>query len=234
MENRWQDNPLIIGAGVLFILCALAASIFLFVVEMEKGVSPLWTFSIYWISLWTFHFLDFLMTFLFNYHIVSFSSTLLNHSYAYWIACAVACGEYWIEAYLFPEMKTCLPVIFAGIVVILVGQFFRTCAMATAKGNFNHIVQDQKQAGHQLVTHGVYKILRHPSYFGFFWWSVGTQITLANPVCVFAFAYASWSFFADRIPYEEYHLMRFFSDYAEYRKRTYIGIPFIPDRVSPD
>lgn len=37
-------------------------------------------------------------------------------------------------------------------------------------------VQFTKAETHQLVTHGVYSIVRHPSYVGWFWWSVGTQV----------------------------------------------------------
>ena len=82
---------------------------------------------------------------------------------------------------------------------------------------------------HRLVTHGVYAWLRHPAYFGWFWWSVGTQLLLCNPVCVFAYAYASYRFFRNRIPYEEQHLLRMFpnDEYAAYRRRTVIGIPFL-------
>lgn len=34
----------------------------------------------------------------------------------------------------------------------------------------------QREDSHQLVTRGVYRFLRHPSYFGWFWWSLGTQV----------------------------------------------------------
>ncbi|CAN0453530.1 unnamed protein product, partial [Hapterophycus canaliculatus] len=34
----------------------------------------------------------------------------------------------------------------------------------------------QREESHQLVTSGVYRFLRHPSYFGWFWWSLGTQV----------------------------------------------------------
>ena len=100
--------------------------------------------------------------------------------------------------------------------------------------NFSHIIEEEQRPEHQLVTHGVYSCLRHPAYFGYFWWAVGTQaavvhhgpspssphaprrapmqVLLANPVCVCAYAVASFLFFRHRIPYEEHFLVRFFGE----------------------
>lgn len=39
-----------------------------------------------------------------------------------------------------------------------------------------------------MVTSGMYTYLRHPGYFGWFLWSVGTQVLLCNPICAVAFA----------------------------------------------
>ena len=73
-----------------------------------------------------------------------------------------------------------------------------------------------------------YKIFRHPSYVGFFYWAVGTQLLLGNVLHAFLFALAARAFFSRRIPYEEEALMQLFPDeYPDYVKRTYIGIPFI-------
>jgi protein-S-isoprenylcysteine O-methyltransferase Ste14 len=33
------------------------------------------------------------------------------------------------------------------------------------------------QADHQLITSGVFSLMRHPSYVGWFYWSVGTQVS---------------------------------------------------------
>ena len=81
---------------------------------------------------------------------------------------------------------------------------------------------------HRLVTTGVYSVLRHPSYCGWFWWSLGTQVLLANPVCLFLYALLSWRFFRDRIPFEEATLGAFYPrEYPSYRARTHVGTPFI-------
>jgi Isoprenylcysteine carboxyl methyltransferase (ICMT) family len=41
-------------------------------------------------------------------------------------------------------------------------------------------------------------VLRHPSYFGFYWWAVGTQVLLGNPFSTVMFAGVLWHFFYRR------------------------------------
>ena len=51
---------------------------------------------------------------------------------------------------------------------------------------------------------------------------------MLNPISVILYALAAWYFFYLRIPYEEETLIKLFGDdYKEYKKRTFIGIPFI-------
>ena len=51
---------------------------------------------------------------------------------------------------------------------------------------------------------------------------------LCNPLCVLAYAAATWYFFYDRIPHEEELLHDFFGDaYRQYKQKTHIGIPLI-------
>lgn len=71
--------------------------------------------------------------------------------------------------------------------------------------------------------------MRHPSYFGFYWWALGIQIMLLNPISFLAFALVLHKFFYGRIRYEEITLRRFFgNEYVAYKQRTRTYIPFIP------
>ena len=81
--------------------------------------------------------------------------------------------------------------------------------MGTAKANFNHIVQWTKKADHVLVTDGVYAFSRHPSYFGFFWWGLGTQLLLGNRICFVIYAVVLWKFFHHRITRKSWLSMLF-------------------------
>jgi len=97
-----------------------------------------------------------------------------------------------------------------GIFSVLIGHFFRIGSMFHAKSNFNHLVQYEKVEGHQLVTTGPYAFSRHPSYFGWFLWSTGTQLVLSNPICYMLWFFACYMFFSERIDEEEYFLVDFF------------------------
>ncbi|KAF5281237.1 hypothetical protein FQA39_LY05123 [Lamprigera yunnana] len=119
-----------------------------------------------------------------------------------------------------------------GLVICIIGEVLRKVAMLTANSNFNHLVQCEKSDDHVLVTHGVYSWFRHPSYVGWFYWSIGTQIILINPLCVVAYAIASWYFFKERITIEEIMLLNFFGQqYCDYQENVRTGLPFIEGYV---
>lgn len=69
--------------------------------------------------------------------------------------------------------------------MVLCGEGLRKAAMLTAGSNFNHIVQNEKAQSHVLVTSGVYAYFRHPSYVGWFYWSIGTQVRAGQTLIVF-------------------------------------------------
>ncbi len=118
--------------------------------------------------------------------------------------------------------------LFVGLIFVIVGQVSRSLGMITCGESFNHMIQKSKKNNHVLVTHGIYQYLRHPSYFGFFYWSVGTQLLLGNFISSILFCGASWMFFNRRIPFEEQTLLKMFPDeYSNYYKTTIIGIPFV-------
>lgn len=185
-------------------------------------------FGYYMIALSFFHVSEYIVTSIFNARTLSLDSFLLNHSPEYCIAAAASWVEFWIEYYLFPQLKCIHVVCIVGAVLVTFGEALRKVAMLTAGSNFTHIVQYRKRQGHQLVTQGVYSFFRHPSYVGWFYWSVGTQVLLCNPICFIGYAVASWRFFEDRINDEEASLITFFGEeYVEYKKKVGSGIPFI-------
>ena len=104
----------------------------------------------------------------------------------------------------------------------------RSCAMMQCGESFNHYIQVERKDNHFLVMDGIYRYFRHPSYTGFYYWSIGTQLVLLNPISGLLFAVAGWKFFSQRIPYEERSLIRLFGDeYYNYLQRSYILIPFV-------
>lgn len=71
--------------------------------------------------------------------------------------------------------------------------------MVHAAKSFSHVVKTVKHDDHTLVTDGVYRFVRHPSYVGFFYWAVATQLLLSNVVSTVAFIGVLGHFFYTRI-----------------------------------
>lgn len=74
---------------------------------------------------------------------------------------------------------------------------------------------------HQLVTHGIYKHIRHPMYLSFLMWSVGQALLinnwLAGPLGIIAFSFI----YGFRIEREEQQLVETFGDqYREYQRKS--------------
>lgn len=179
----------------------------------------------------TFHFLEYFSTASYQPARVDASSFVLNDTSLYHLAHATALSECVLELWLAPTWKknpAYLPIKLLGLVVTLFGQYTRTLAMKTAGENFSHVIQREREDGHVLVTHGIYAYLRHPSYVGFFYWALGTQLLLLNPLSFCLFALLLYRFFSSRIRYEEGCLTQFFGkDYIAYKKSSHIGIPFM-------
>lgn len=164
--------------------------------------SHLWRPWLFLATLSVFHFLEFYTTAAFNTPIAFVSSFLLTNGNQYRQAHTMALLETCIISYFFSSWQTRVhpPVIIAlGCAMIIVGQSVRSIAMAQAGTNFNHTVQSRRNQGHELVTSGLYAYFRHPSYFGFFWWGIGTQVMLGNPICFLGYTGVLWYFFKRRI-----------------------------------
>ena len=185
-------------------------------------------FGFYAMALAFFHISEYTVTSIFNADKLSTDSFLVNHSTEYCVAAAASFVEYWIEYLLFPNMKSLHLISIVGAVIVICGELLRKVAMFTAGSNFTHIVQTRKRDHHKLVTSGVYALFRHPSYVGWFYWSLGTQVLLCNPVCLVGYVAASWMFFSERIYHEEIGLINFFGeDYVKYKQSVGTGIPFV-------
>nr|SVE75991.1 EOG090X0CFU [Daphnia hispanica] len=175
-----------------------------------------------------FHFSEFVVTSIIRPQNLTPESFLLNHSKAYGLAAFISWVEYGIELWLFPGLKKSYWISGIGLFLCIGGEIVRKTAMLTAFHNFDHLIRTQREEHHQLVTTGIYSLCRHPSYVGWFYWSIGTQIILCNPVCSVAYLVASWRFFYERVYEEEVTLLHFFGkEYAIYQSKVPTGLPFI-------
>ncbi|KAL8811027.1 MAG: hypothetical protein Q9200_002116 [Gallowayella weberi] len=213
-------RPSAIAFRAFLLGIALGGSITLTVLLLllRNPPDPLWRAPFFLALLSVFHFLEFYITARCNPPAATLNAFLLTgNGYAYNLAHTLAFLEcifhnyttsryhperiflYPFAAFLPDEAGTRAAWMMLGLAMLLVGQGIRTLAMAQAGTNFNHLVQSKKKQGHVLVTDGIYGWLRHPSYFGFFWWGVGTQVVMGNVVCLAGYAVVLWRFFSHRI-----------------------------------
>ena len=154
---------------------------------------------------------------------LSFDSFLINNSKAYVGCLLLSVAEYKMSAIFSTDCTT-----YIGLTIASVGLLIRWFALYTGGRNFTHMIAHEKRQEHQLVTTGIYSFSRHPGYSGWFWWTVGLQVLLGNPVCTVVFTWLSWRFFKERIHYEERLLVEFFGlQYLSYREKTGVLIPFL-------
>lgn len=120
-----------------------------------------------------------------------------------------------------------------GLAMAAAGLFLRAVAMKTCGESFSHYVNTgNDRDAHRnevLVTTGVYLVVRHPSYLGFWLVAVGTQIMMKNTVTLVLSIVVLRAFFRKRIAFEEWFLEHrlFGNQYAVYKQKTPIWIPFV-------
>ncbi|KAK0121949.1 hypothetical protein ONS95_010223 [Cadophora gregata] len=210
----------------------LSSTLFLSAYLLHTG-RPIWRAPFFITILSLFHFLEFYTTAHANTPSARISSFLFSsNGSAYTIAHTTSLLETLLSHFFLPASVLPIylhyPILILGLSMVIIGQVVRAVAMLTAGTNFSHVVKHTKAQSHQLVTTGIYSVFRHPSYFGFFWWGIGTQLICGNVLSLLGYAAVLWKFFASRIDGEEELLVKFFGDeYREYRQKTTVGIPFI-------
>jgi protein-S-isoprenylcysteine O-methyltransferase Ste14 len=82
------------------------------------------------------------------------------------------------------------------------------------------------RAGHRLITHGVYRWVRHPMYLALFVYSVGQALVLPNWLAGPSYGAAMALLFAFRVGPEECMMLEEFGeDYERYRGTTKRLVP---------
>lgn len=187
-----------------FLLGTALGSCLLSTVYLAYYEYRIWRLPQFVTTLALFHFLEFYTTSRWNTTNAKVSSyLLLSNGMAYNIAHASAMLEIVVTSLFFPRWQAAYSTkytIAAGAFLVILGQIVRSVAMAQAGRSFNHIPQRKKREDHVLVTSGIYSWLRHPSYFGYYWFAVGTQVVVGNKICTLIYAVVLWFFFHERIP----------------------------------
>jgi len=114
----------------------------------------------------------------------------------------------------------------AGIVCLSVGLWLFARSHADLGTNWSITLEVREK--HQLVTHGVYRALRHPMYSALLLYSLGQALVVPNWIAGPSYAVAMSLLFAFRLgPEERMMLEEFGKDYEAYRVRTKRLVPGI-------
>jgi len=221
IANKSEKNHYLIGLAL--------SVVFSFSISMTFFTSSIYyPLYLYFITLCIYHYSEYLSVLIYHFNILKCEYFLIDHSRSWIISTLVSFAETIIGIYFFDKYKKIKIIFILGLLMTIVGQYFRIAALFTGKKNFTHKISYNKVNDHELITYGIYSLSRHPSYFGFFIWSVGIEVMCCNPICTVAFTYILFKFFKDRILTEEETLIQFFGEkYLEYKKNVPILIPFI-------
>jgi protein-S-isoprenylcysteine O-methyltransferase Ste14 len=114
----------------------------------------------------------------------------------------------------------------AGVACLVIGLWLFYRSHADLGTNWSVTLEVREQ--HRLITHGVYRRIRHPMYTALFLYSVGQALVLPNWVAGPSYLVAFGILFACRVGAEE-AMMRaqFGAEYQAYMSRTQRLAPWI-------
>lgn len=114
----------------------------------------------------------------------------------------------------------------AGSACLVVGLWLFARSHADLGTNWSITLEVREK--HQLVTHGIYRALRHPMYSALLLYSLGQALVVPNWIAGPSYAVAMSLLFAFRLgPEERMMLEEFGKDYEAYRARTKRLVPGI-------
>lgn len=196
------------------------------------------------VGVFMFHFTEFIVAAMLRPRETHPDAFMLLHSPQFLLAMGTAVLEFAVECLLVPEswklswaahpfLASIFRLSMTGTTIFSLATagfyLIRILGMVQAGQNFALHIESKKRDAHVLVDTGIYAVLRHPAYFGWFWRVVFLQLTLANPISLVVHTILTWRFFRARIPYEEGLLESeefFGSKYKAYKAKTLLGIPF--------
>lgn len=113
-----------------------------------------------------------------------------------------------------------------GLSLVFLGLYIRIWSVLILGSNFNtHILQ--KEEG-KLITVGLYKIIRHPSYLGAYMFFVGNCLMLNSYYSLIASLILLFFAYNYRIKIEEKELISYFKqEYIKYKNESWCMIPYL-------
>ncbi|HEX4999237.1 MAG TPA: isoprenylcysteine carboxylmethyltransferase family protein [Terriglobia bacterium] len=140
-----------------------------------------------------------------------------------WFGCSFPVFDYYN---LPPTLPRSMAFRLAGVGLLVLGMSIRHISIRTLGRYFTaHLRVDQ---GRRLVREGIYRTLRHPSYFGMIFSFLGLPLAFGSLIGAIFMMCVGVPALVARINLEESFLVdEFKEEYIEYRRSTYKLIPFV-------
>ncbi|MFX1417772.1 MAG: methyltransferase family protein [Promethearchaeota archaeon] len=117
-------------------------------------------------------------------------------------------------------------VAFIGIIFLVIGGIIMIISRIQLGKYGTPVVHTGE--GHKLVTKGLYKIVRHPMYFGAIFMMLGPYLAFRSIILLIGMTILYFFLLKIRIQFEEETLIGTFGEeYTNYKRRTKKLIPFI-------
>ena len=114
----------------------------------------------------------------------------------------------------------------AGVAIYTIGLLTAVIARIQLGRNWSDIEKSQVRSDHAVVSHGLYRWVRHPIYTGDVLLLIGLELAL-NSAGVFA-AVALVLYVRQQAIREEHKLLQTLPEYEQYYRRTARFVPFLP------
>lgn len=115
---------------------------------------------------------------------------------------------------------------YVGVFLVMAGLVFRFFARRALGKQYSVYVQTSGE--HQLITSGIYRLVRHPAYLGTLLLIFGIPICEGSWAGIFCALVAGLPAVIFRIRVEEQALSEWFGDaYTDYQSKTWRLIPYI-------
>ena len=113
---------------------------------------------------------------------------------------------------------------FVGIVLMLLGLFFRIYAVITLREYYTRTLKTI--TNQKIIAKGMYKFIRHPGYLGLILIWIGAGVSSNNYLALIIISILTISVYQFRIINEEKMLIEAFGDeYIKYKKNTWRLLP---------
>jgi protein-S-isoprenylcysteine O-methyltransferase Ste14 len=115
----------------------------------------------------------------------------------------------------------------AGVILTIAGLIVALLARKTLAGNWSASDAAILRKEHELITTGLYHLVRHPMYSGFLFMFLGTALFAGTISAFILFLFVLFSLRFSLRREEELLIKNFPQEYPAYKKRVKALIPFI-------